>query len=137
MSFKLLIFAFLLLAVSSLHLNHVHLNHEAATSEKPAPCTSPGSFNASTGKCDCLNGSVADPATATCVCPAQKPHLAGSQCIACDAPSYFDESSRTCKTCEKDTTYSKTSGKCEKAACSGGKQTDSKGSCVCPKDKQF
>lgn len=132
MSFKLLIFAFLLLAATSLHLNH-----EPTTSAKSTPCAPPGTFNASTGNCDCVNGSVADPKTATCICPAQKPYLAGNQCIACDAPNYFDASSNTCKACEPGTTYSKTSGKCEKVGCTGGKQLDSKGTCACPKDKQY
>lgn len=62
MTFKILIFCLLSASVLS-----IHLKHEAAPT-KPL-CTPPAQFNASTGKCDCKNGSIADPKTSTCICP--------------------------------------------------------------------
>lgn len=63
MTFKTLIVVILILiTVQTLRHNH----HLTTTT---AECVSPGSFNASTGQCDCKNGSVADTTTKKCVCP--------------------------------------------------------------------
>jgi hypothetical protein len=109
MSFKLLIFSLLLL-----HAISLHLNHEPTTANNSTPCVSPGSFNASTGKCDCLNGSIADPNASICVCSKEKPYLSGNQCIACDLPSYFNTTSHTCIECQVGTVYNQTTKICEK-----------------------
>lgn len=94
MRFKILILSLLLSFSISLHLLPTyHLQNNTST------CVSPGQFNASTGLCDCKNGSIADPTTKSCVCPKEKPVLSDGVCFACEAPNYFDESSKKCLTC--------------------------------------
>lgn len=108
------------------------------TAPSTTPCLSPGRFNASTGNCDCINGSIADPKTSSCVCPPQKPYLSGGECIACLTPSYFEMSSRTCIDCGKGATYNTTLKKCQPIECPSWKILDSyQGQCICPKDLQY
>lgn len=144
MSFKLLVFSIFILAAYPLHLTHHNVSSgqnstkNATSPTAISPCLPPGRFNASTGNCDCLNGSVADPATATCLCPQQKPHFDGTQCIACNPPDYFEATSRKCQNCPSGASFNSTSKQCEKIQCTGGKQLDSKtNACNCPKEKQY
>lgn len=85
----LLFFAVFLTFTSALHLSKE--NHLAST-----PCISPGQLNVTTGLCNCVNGSIADPKNGTCVCSQEKPYFVSSQCINCPLPSYFNKTSQKC-----------------------------------------
>ena len=120
----------LVLLGSCLH-THSHLN-------STSPCESPGEFNASTGQCDCKNGSVADSASGKCVCPEEKPWLHGGVCYPCNFPKVWDPKAKKCYTCPEGYKYNLNTHLCDKIHCDGGqvyKPLEQK--CGCPDNATY
>lgn len=102
-------------------------------------CSSGSYFDASKALCielpKCSVGATYNNTLQQCVCPADKPHDDGFQCLNCDKPGFWNETAKHCALCPSELVYNELTKDCEK--CPAENPLEKGGECVpCP-DKSY
>ena len=106
-------------------------------------CGGDSFFNPSSGKCEkpqdiafpeCSVGASYDLSQGKCVCPTEKPHDDGVECLACLGTTFWNETEKKCTTCPGDLIYNESSQSCTEPpiVCPYNKILSSFKFCQCP-----